>query len=364
MLNRLTLLVLTLVLAAVGCLAVPTTQAHADGTVGISIAPASAHGRDARTRFSYQLQPGQTVTDHVLVSNVGSKKLTVSVFSTDAYNTEDGSFALLDTAEKAKDAGSWVRFSGQKRTKVTLAPHEARIVAFTVSVPATAAPGDHPGGIVAAATSTAGTIDVERRIADRMYVRVAGSLQPNLTVSSFSGSYSGGLNPADGTVTVTAVISNSGNVALSGSVTLTARTWFGAQVGTPVQAELDEMLPGASRTISYQLSGVPEVGYVTPHIQLRSAVSGEARDPGPLPVVERDTFLLAFPWIVLIAAALVVVVWFVLRWRRARDAKRAAEWVAYTQAEAQRMAGETVGVDSTDAASSSAEDGATTTGSR
>lgn len=338
---RTLLATLVATLGALICLS--PAPAHADGgTIGVSITPASATGRDSRTRFSYKVDPGQKVGDHVMVSNVGTKKLTVTLFATDAFNTEDGSYALLETSAKATGAGSWTTFEGSKRkVTITLAPQKSQIVPFTVRVPANALPGDHPAGIVASASAAGdGQLNVERRIASRLYVRVSGDLQPALTVSSFAGEYHSGLNPLDGTVTVTAVIRNSGNVALGGNVSLKATTWFGAEVGAPVETELIELLPGNTRTVSLQLTGVPQVGFVQPHLQLVTSVAADAPDPGPLPVVQRDTFLLAVPWIGIAVIALAVAVWLFLRWRRKRDARRAAEWIAYTESEALRKAQE------------------------
>lgn len=338
-------LLVALLAAVLFLLTVPApTLARADGgTVGLSINPATATGPDSRTRFSYKVKPGQRVSDHVLVRNVGSRPLKVTLLSAQAYNAEDGSYALRPTDTKASDVASWVRFDGDKaRLVFTLPAGKSTIVGFSITVPANASPGDHPAGIIAAATSSGdGQLAVERRIANRLYVRVAGDLQPVLTASSFTGSYAGGLNPFDGTVTVTAVLNNTGNVALSGVVDVDVRTWFGALVGTSVQTEVSEILPGNTRTVSFQVAGVPQAGYVQPHLLLRSSVVGDAPDPGPLPVIERDTFLLALPWVLLALVALGVGGWFLLRWWRRREAQRAAEWAAYTEEEAKRRAAET-----------------------
>jgi hypothetical protein len=221
-----------------------------------------------------------------------------------------------------------------------LAPHESRNVPFQVSVPADARPGDHPAGVIASATFGEGQLEVERRIATRLYARVSGTLQPVLTASSYTAAYNGGWNPFDGSVTVTATISNSGNVALSGVVDVTPRTWFGMVAGTPVQAELPELLPGSSRTVSYQVNGVGQVGYLIPHLLMRSAVGADSPNPGPLPVIERDAFLIAMPWLLLVAIVAGVGVWFLLRWRRRREELYAVEWMAQTQAEAVKKAQE------------------------
>lgn len=330
--------VLAIAIAALGALIMlPAATAHAeDESVGIAIAPVDSKGRDnGRSRFTYQVDPGQEIKDYVRVSNVGTSKLKVTVFATDAYNADNGDFALLDTVEEPTGAGSWVSFSGKPTLTLTLGRGKSTTIPFTVTVPADATPGDHPAGILASAT-TAGDLTVERRIANRMYVRVSGDLQPSLTVSSISGVHHGGLNPADGSAAVTATITNNGNVALEGVVTLSATTWFGIGVGSTAREELSELLPGNTRTVSFELDGVPQVGYATVTMLLQSAISGDAPDPGPLPVVEREVFVLAIPWAVAAALLLSVGGSLVLRWRRARDDRRAAEWIAYTEAEAAR----------------------------
>lgn len=335
--RRLAALLSTALLAFGGAVA-STAPAQADGTVGIAIAPADAHGKpDGRTRFSYKADPGQTVTDHVKVSNAGSTPLKITVFAADAYNDDKGDYALRDTKEKAKDAASWVTFDGKPRLTVTLAKGQSRVVPFTVTIPKNARPGDHPAGVLASATST-GQVTVERRVANRMYVRVSGDLQPVLTISSISGSYHSGLNPADGSVTVSATVTNNGNVALEGVVTLSGSTWFGIGTGQTVRSDLPEILPGNTTTVSYQLKGVPQVGYAVTTMLLQSGISGDAPDPGPLPVITRDVFVLALPWLVLAVLTLGVGGWFFLRWRRRRDEQRAREWAAYAAEEAPRTA--------------------------
>lgn len=328
-------IVSAILIAAGGLLWLPSAApAHAEGTVGLSIAPAKAEGPDGRTRFSYKVDPGQTVSDRVLVSNVGTRTLKITLLSADAFNAEDGSFALRSTKDTSTDAGSWVKFDGKRTRTLTVAPGHAENVVFQVVVPANARPGDHPAGIIASATFGEGKILVERRIANRLYVRVSGDLQPLLTASNFTAAYSSGWNPFDGSVTVTAVIANTGNVALAGTVDVSVPTWFGATVGAPQQAQLDEMLPGSTRTVSYQVKGVPQVGYLIPHLLLRSAIGADAPNPGTLPVIQRDAFLLAIPWLLLVLIAAGFGVWLLLRWRRRREDAYAVEWMARTEAEA------------------------------
>ncbi len=326
-LRRLGALLIT-ALIAVGSTALSASTATADDTVGIGIAPAGANGKaDGRSRFTYKVDPGKTITDHVRVTNAGTTPLVVTVFAADAYNSANGDFSLRATNEKRTGASTWVKFNGKQQLKLTLKRGESRTVPFTVDVPANATPGDHPAGVLAAATS-AGQVKVDRRIANRMYVRVSGDLQPLLTVSSFSGTYHSGLNPFDGSITVSATITNGGNVALEGSSTLSTTTWFGIGVGQTVRVEQPEILPGNTATVSFEIPGVPQAGYGMVRMLVQGGISGDAPDPGPLPVIQRDAFVLAVPWLLVGLVVIGVGVFLLIRWRRKRDELYAEEWAA------------------------------------
>lgn len=330
---------LTAVVVAVGILALPASTASADDTVGIAISPSSKGKPDGRTRFTYKVDPGQTITDQVRVTNAGTRTLVVKVFGADAYNAENGDFALRPSGEKLTGAATWLRFSGKQELKLTLKRGETRTVPFTVAVPRNATPGDHPAGVLASAT-TAGQVTVDRRIANRMYVRVSGALQPVLTISSFSGTYHSGFNPLDGSITVEGTITNNGNVALGGATTLSTSTWFGMGVGQTARVQLPEMLPGNTSRVSFELAGMPQVGYGIVRMLVQGEISGDAPDPGPLPVIQRDGFVLMFPWLIVLLIALGVGGFFLLRWRRKREEQYVAEWMAQTEADAVQEAQE------------------------
>jgi hypothetical protein len=313
-------------------LTISAGPATADDSSGLSISPVDAHGNpDKRSRFTYQVAPGKTITDHVKVSNVGASPLKVTLYAADAFNNEKGDFALQGPDQKPTGAGAWTRFAGKNQLPLTLAGGQSRVVTFTVVVPADASPGDHAAGVIASAKSSGGQLTVDRRIANRLYVRVSGTLQPILTIASMAATYRGGWNPLDGSLLVTATLQNSGNVALEGVVTITPNTWFGIGVGQLVRQDLDEVLPGNAVPVSFEVKGVPAVGYVITSLLLQSGISGDAPDPGPLPVITRDAFVLAVPWLLVALVAVGVGVFFLLRWRRKVEERRAADWDAYHQ---------------------------------
>lgn len=321
----------------------PATAATSDpateDTIGISAEPMST-GADpvGRTRFSYQMSPGQNLEDSYLVTNSGSTPQTFTVFATDAFNTEEGGYGLLDTDVAPTDAGSWVRFAGETSTTLDLQPGETREVPFSVGVPADASPGDHAAGVVVSALANDGQVLVDRRVGTRLYVRVPGDLQPNLTIDGVSSSYTPSLNPLDGETTITFTVRNAGNVALSGDLKAEVKGLFGIGLSAAVDQEVDEMLPGSTRTITTSVSGVGQWVFLNPVVTVYPKVDPEALNPGPLVSVTRDAILFVVPWVLLAAVLLGLAVWGWIVFSRRRDARRAQAWIDYTEAEARRKA--------------------------
>ena len=351
--RRLALALMALTLAgAFGSLA---SAAIADDTAGISGAPADESGADDRSRFSYQVAPGQHLEDFYVVRNTGTTPQDMKVFATDAYNTDDGSYGLLDTDATPVDAGAWVTFAdGATQLTIPLDAGQSQLVPFELDVPADASPGDHAAGIVVSVTAPAGEILVDRRIATRIYVRVPGDIQAALTISSLTASYDAELNPFDGASTLSYTVTNNGNVALAANVVVGVKTYFGISAAPIVRNELTEMLPGSSRAMTTTVPGVAQLGYLDPHVSLAPTVDKGALDPGPLRTVERDTVLLAVPWWLLAILVAAGAVWLLIRFRRLRDEKNAAVWIAHTEAEAVRKAAEREPVGATAAGTTAA----------
>ncbi|NYG98852.1 hypothetical protein FJ656_24305 [Schumannella luteola] len=336
---RLAAAALALVAAATLLSVAPAVSARADDTIGISGAPAKAGAADGRTRFTYQVGPGQHLDDEYLVKNTGTTRQTVTVFGTDAFNTDDGSWGLLPTDDTAKDVGGWVTFGGQPRATLDLAPGESRAVAFAVDVPADAGPGDHAGGVVLSAVSPDGQVLVDRRVATRLYVRVPGDIQAALTVSSMKADYGYSWNPLDGTVKIDMTVKNTGNVALGGLAVVTLRTWFGFGLSSPeARPDFPELLPGNVRELSVTLHGVPALGYLEPTITLAPQISPDAIQPPSLVTTERSTSLAAVPWLLLAVLLVIGLVILVTRLRARADARRAEAWMAHVAEQARSEA--------------------------
>ncbi|MDQ1129037.1 hypothetical protein [Microbacterium sp. SORGH_AS_0888] len=338
----LSIALVTAVLSAFALGVMPPDPAHADETESIAGAPCGDAGQaDGRSRFTYQAEPGQVVTDCYLVENTGTTPQRVTVYATDAFNTEDGDFALLDSAAAPTDAGSWIALEdGSARMQFDLGPGESRPVRFTLAVPDNARPGDHVGGLIVSAQSPSNQILVDRRVGTRLYTRVAGDLQSLLSITGMTATYNPSLNPFDGTTSVTLTVTNQGNVALAPSLVLAVKSFFGSELTERRLEILDEMLPGASRTVTYDLGPVGQYVYVSPIVSLysRGDQTGAAGAVPDAPQVDREVGVWAIPWVLVGVLVLVAGFFLYRRWRRRSDEMRAAEWMAFTQAEARRAA--------------------------
>lgn len=324
-------------LVALSLLAAPTA-ALADDIDAISGAPSDGVGTDARTSFSYQLSPGQQITDYFLARNTGTTALTATVFATDAFNATDGGFSLLDTSATPTDAGSWVTFDGASKVEIPLAPGESKVVTFVLTVPDTAGPGDHAAGILVSVQKGDGKVLIDRRVGTRLYVRVPGDLQPILAFSDLTATYAPTWNPFAGTTTINTTVKNNGNVALSADALVGVKGPFGIALGSPERASMDELLPGGEVSLSYEIPGIGQWLFLTPYVTLQPTISDEALNPGPLNPLTRDTLLIAVPWWLLGILLVAGIIILISRIRARRDEKAAVAWIAYTEAEAERRA--------------------------
>src|SRR5262249_36155316 len=139
-----------------------------------------------------------------------------------------------------------------------------------LTVPATATPGDHAGGMIVSLSS--GTeVRLDSRVGVRLYLRVPGNLRPVVSVSSVRPIYHGTNNPlGGGSVDVTYTVVNTGNIRLRSHPTLKAETAiFGYHLAEAKLPDLPELLPGSQVTFSGRVDGVFPAGPETITVSLQ-----------------------------------------------------------------------------------------------
>ncbi|WP_131740610.1 WxL protein peptidoglycan domain-containing protein [Actinomadura roseirufa] len=281
-----------------------------------SVRPAGTEGQSRRDFFVYSLTPGQRMRDKLVVTNLSDRPLTFRVYPTDAFNTADGSFALLAADKQAADIGTWIAIGGAPAR--TVRPGGSATVPFTLTVPPGATPGDHSGGVVAAVTEqTTGAqgqrVNIDRRVAARVYARVDGALTSGLRVESLE------VTPADrtlgkGDVKVTYRIRNTGNVRVAASARVGVTGPFGAGLGRPATRRVAELLPGNGYTLTDTVRGVFPAGPLTATLRLTPVEDGSPARP-----TVRTAGWWATPWTPIAVAVLAAgAVLYAVRRRRAR----------------------------------------------
>lgn len=307
-------LLATLSLGPARAVAAPKSAAKSRVTFGV--APASATRPDSRPDFDFGVTPGASLNDHVAVLNFSPKRLSLQLYATDAINTTTGGIGLLPATARPTGAGSWVSLPAPDST-VQVPPVAANgqagrvIVPFTLRVPDNATPGDHVGGIVAVLrtdghNSTGQNLVLEQRVGSRLFVRVAGTLAPKLTLTDLHSSYQGTSNPIGrGAVAVSYRVTNSGNVELALNQDVKVTGLLGASRQVQV-AKVPLLLPGDSLLETAQVSGVwPEL---IAHVKVNGLPVAAPGDVDPhLPPVSASARLWAVPW-TLLALFLVVAV--------------------------------------------------------
>jgi hypothetical protein len=96
--------------------------------------------------YVYDAQPGTTISGRIKVVNRGSRPASARLFGADATTGATTGATYLTVPGHGRDVGKWLRLAAPS---ARLAPHQSKIVPFTVTIPRDARGGDHLGGITA-----------------------------------------------------------------------------------------------------------------------------------------------------------------------------------------------------------------------
>ena len=317
------------------------SAAHADDTQSFSGAPADGDKADSsRATFAYRGQPGQALNDSYMVINDGTVVQDITISATDAFNAEDGSFSLLDINVPAVDVGTWVSFEGVPSQVVTLQPGESKVVPFVVTIPADARPGDHIGGVLATVSNVDGQVKLARRVATRLYVRVAGELQAGLTVSGLSAIYQPSLNPFSGDLVLSYTVQNTGNVSLGSRTSASVVGLFGIALSGKTDFMVPELIPGATHKVTTIVPGVWQWVWMNAKLSLIGVDTNRTINAGVMPTADREASTWSVPWALVILLVLSGFAVMYIRFSHVNNERRSQQWMEYTEAEARIRARE------------------------
>ncbi|XVU21215.1 WxL protein peptidoglycan domain-containing protein [Actinoplanes sp. CA-054009] len=304
--------------AAVALALLPAAPAHAagNGEWAVTPTPAAKAGPTPRLYFFLDATAGQAVKESVRVQNLTKTPKSFFIFGADAYNTvRDGGFALRTREQKQTGLGSWVTTTA---TRVTVPAGSQADIPFTINVPRNASPGDHVGGIVALETSPGATalagganVRIQRAVAARVYLRVAGTVVPGLAVPSLSMDIGTPWLPRTTGGDLTYHVSNIGNIHLVPKATVSASGLFGHDISLKGSTPAGDFVPGAQGEFAMRAGGIWPIDIVSTSVTLKA-------DGGVYARRTDRAFVVSYTGIALLIAFGVAAGWAVRRRRRSR----------------------------------------------
>jgi hypothetical protein len=303
-----------------------TAPSGKSGQVTFGIQPASNGKPDGRGFFLYGAGVGSHLTDYVAIIDYSYQPLKLTLESSDIVNTTQGNLALQGQLSPLRDLGKWIQIPSAYKT-VEVPARGYVIVPFTLVVPAGATPGDHAGGILATLASSVTSPSGQRlkllqNVGVRMFARVSGPLNPRLSITNLKADYQDNLNPiGDGSVTVTYVVSNTGNVALGGRQNVWVTGLFGTKSRAKSPPNIPLLIPGSSLKERVVVPGVFPAFLEHAHVSIYPLIIPGTTLP-PTKSFSAQTSFFAIPWILvaIVAAFVLVVIGWI--WRRRRRRRR------------------------------------------
>jgi len=275
-------------LAAATLLAISTAQAAAASTAGppsflIAATPPPGSARPP-DYIGLVASPGHDYRESVSVINYAPTATRFRLYAADAYTLKNGGgFAVEGMNATPHQVGAWV---SPLPKVITVAARKQLNIAFTIHVPANAAPGVHAGAIVIEDTtpqliSDDGQLRVEgyTQVFTRVYLTVTGRLSPDFEVNGLAVAHPQpplpGLTHRSGLITYD--VSNTGNAIISPTAQLTITGLFGSTIMTKTLPATSQILPGDVATYAIPWHQLPAFGPVHVYLTVRSAY-GQSRE--------------------------------------------------------------------------------------
>ncbi|MEI7778101.1 MAG: DUF916 domain-containing protein [Actinomycetes bacterium] len=317
--------------AAFACLGVVPAAVAANpsptatpGKLTFGAGPANTAGSAGRSYFSFQGTTGARFSDKIALYNLSSVPITLRVYASDATTGSNGDFSVPDANARPKNVGLWT-IPGKDVVEV---PAGGTVfVPFTVVIPQGGEPGDYAGALMVSTIPKTGgssgtNVNVATRIGVREYINVGGKVNPQLQVADITATYSGAWRFGAGTVTISYLLENTGNVRLGAAEVVQISSALQSKDAGPI-ANSREILPGSSIRESVRIAGVYPAGVATAHIKITPLqVTQFGIAPAAFTVTKQFTAV-SYPIASLVSVIIFVLVgmgfWLLARRRRPRN---------------------------------------------
>jgi len=315
--------------------AVSGDEAPPQDLVSFGISPAGVDRPDDRPYLAMDAPAGAVVYEHAALINQDEVPVSLEVYGADVIMAEGGGLSVRAKADVSTDAGSWITVQGPATVEVPAQTPETgygyAIVPFTVTIPANAEPGDHIAGFVASLVTVGSggenspNIQLDQRVAARVYIRVQGELNPDLQVADIVATWLPGSAFSTGSVRVEYTVRNTGNVRMAVEPTVGVAGPFGLLPASAAGTRVDELMPGGEARLTTVVEDVWPLIRERVTIDAVAVAATGGQDPG-IGTVRTSVHLWAVPWVILgiLLALFALLVYRVLRARRRRRGRQAS----------------------------------------
>lgn len=236
-------------------------QHNGTGQPKFSLAPASSDPNNPAS-FSYfvlNAQRGKIARNALRVSNVGNEAGTVSLIAADASTAQTTGLVYASADPVKHNVGSWLALTVQK---ITLAPGQSQLVPFSVYVPASEAPGQYVGGIIAQSmiqqtsngSQASNNVQFQVNLIHQQIIAVEVVVQGTLTQQIAATGIRASLS--NGNQEMLIDLSNTGNTLVDPQGSLSILNAQGKSI-LSLKLDLNAMLPGAIVTYPVMIQGQP-----------------------------------------------------------------------------------------------------------
>lgn len=299
--------------------------------VQLSLKPLNQPG----SYFDLTLEPSQEEELQVEIGNHGSQAIAARTYAADVFSIINGGFGAKDRDSEPSRTTTWLTYPPDV---LELAPDQANVRPFTITVPADTAPGQYITSLIVendVPVEGSGSVALNQviRQAVAVSIRVPGALEPGFKFGSASHKIS-----AKHSVVGVDII-NTGNANLKPAGEMTIRDGAGkevshapitmgsvyAQDSTRVETTLASTLAPGDYTVDITLTDAAthatSTGTALPFTVTAAEVEkARTSDPGTLPEISQDNDPGLTPYLIGAAVlALLAVLFFVFR-RKPRPA--------------------------------------------
>jgi hypothetical protein len=256
--------------------------------------------------FKFYEYPGTTVTDSILLRNLGNNTETVKLYAADATSNQAGSFSPKMENDQQKGLGNWTRLSANE---VTLAPDETREVSFQIKIPQEIAPGQYFGSIIveqinnecavsqAVSNSCEGNIQIKTRTGNRIYLTIPGETKHDIKLQNLRWK-----KTDSNSVHFTFNFVNNGNIAFEPRAVIQLYDNWGNKIST-LESKLGKSLPMTSISPSMEWKYGQNFGDFTAKVEIYYLEQDQGRFDNLRGTVlnEKDEVkIFIFPWLLFV----------------------------------------------------------------